>query len=211
MPYFDVHTHSATPNGIVNCYPEDELPESYFSVGIHPWYISDLNQQLALVEEKAKHKNCLAIGECGLDTFSEVDIKLQKIAFRQQIQLANQLNKPLIIHLVKAHTEFFEILKQIEPKVPVILHGFNKKPEVMQQFNRPGFYLSFGEALLKENSKASESLKELGTENYFLETDDSSISIEEVYLQAASVLDISVEALQHLVQKRIESIFHARF
>ena len=102
MPYFDVHTHTAKPNGIVNCYPEAEIPESYFSIGIHPWYISDLNEQLHLLEEKAKHNNCLAIGECGLDSFSEVDIKLQKIAFRQQIQLANQLKKPLIIHLVIA-------------------------------------------------------------------------------------------------------------
>lgn len=211
MSYFDVHTHTATPTGIVNCYPEAEIPDTYFSVGIHPWYISDLNEQLRLIEEKAVHKNCLAIGECVLDTFSEVDIKLQKIAFRQQIQLANQLNKPLMIHLVKAHTEFFEILKQIEPKVPVILHGFNKKPEVMQQFNRPGFYLSFGEALFKENSKASDSLKEMGSENYFLETDDSSISIEEVYLQAASVLNKSTEALQNEIKERIESVFHARF
>ena len=127
--FFDVHTHTATKGGILNVFPTQEVSkDQLFSVGIHPWHLSDLDHQKQSLQTLALNSNCLAIGECGLDRFCDSDFNLQKEVFDFQIDLANQINKPLIIHCVKAFETVLPMLKKV--KVPVILHGFNQKEHI---------------------------------------------------------------------------------
>ena len=152
--FFDVHTHTATKGGILNVFPTQEVSkDQLFSVGIHPWHLSDLDHQKQSLQTLALNSNCLAIGECGLDRFCDSDFNLQKEVFDFQIDLANQINKPLIIHCVKAFETVLPMLKKAI--VPVILHGFNQKEQIHQAcLKQSNIYFSFGTALIKVNSNA---------------------------------------------------------
>ena len=117
IPYYDVHTHRLSVHDdevIIQNIDSKELfsTERYCSVGIHPWKASDLpiSELLSLANEKS----VLAIGECGLDKICNTPLPLQINVFEKQIQLANLLHKPLVIHCVRAHDEVLSCLKKWE-------------------------------------------------------------------------------------------------
>lgn len=147
----------------------------------------------------------LAIGECGLDKVTTTPFDLQQQVFIQQIQWASQIQKPLIIHCVRAYDEVLQLLKAYQPGVPVIFHGFNKSVQLAQQVIHAAHYLSFGEALQKENIQKT--FGELPIEKLFLETDDSDLSIKEIYQLAAKARSISEESLSLQLQKNIVRVF----
>lgn len=75
----------------------------FVSAGIHPWQLKeDFSLQMNQLTKLASSKNVIAIGECGLDRIKGPAIEIQIDAFRAQIDIANRVNKPMILHLVKA-------------------------------------------------------------------------------------------------------------
>lgn len=98
----------------------------------------------AFYEELAKSKKVVAIGECGLDYFHlEGDSKeVQKEAFIAQIELANKVGKPLILHIRNAYQDAYDILKQYA-KVPADVHFFAGTVEEAKLFLDLGYSLSF--------------------------------------------------------------------
>ena len=157
MEFFNLHTHKYTQQNnvleLVNQYPKD-FDESipYYSVGIHPWYIDEqgLDNDLALIESKLKEKNCLAIGECGLDKRIEMPFELQQLVFEKQLLLAQKYSKPVVIHCVAAFEEVIAIKKRSKITIPLIIHGFSKSEQLAKQLVNNGFYLSFGKYLLRK-------------------------------------------------------------
>jgi TatD DNase family protein len=122
--------------------------------------------------------------------------------FQKQIQLAETLQKPLIIHCVKA----YHLLLQLpSPKVPAILHGFNKGPKLAQQLLEKGYFLSFGKALLHPHSSAAQTLATLSGP-FFLETDDAPDTIESIYHAAASLRKLSVDELKACIFANWKSV-----
>jgi TatD DNase family protein len=206
---WDIHTHQQSPNSIVNFIVGKDalIPSGFFSAGIHPWYVSANNQQLLLQELNTLVLNpsCIAIGEAGLDKVCDTPLELQKAVFLTQMDLANKLHKPLIIHCVKAHQEIFD-LKPLG-KTPWILHGFNQKASIGEKALQKGFYLSLGKALLQDGSNASQMLRQMPLEQLFLETDTAEDTIEVVYAQASSLLGLSVEKLATTLQANFEAVF----
>ena len=180
-----------------------------YSVGLHPWYIVEQTWQdeFAIVKEKSHLQNVLAVGEAGLDKVCTTDLTLQQTVFAAHIQLANEVQKPLIVHCVRAHAEVIALLKQVEIKVPVIFHGFNKSRELAQQLITLGYYLSFGKGLEKQTNQ--EVLAALPLDKIFLETDNSTASIAEVYELAASAFQISQDSLSLQLQKNAATVFGA--
>ena len=148
IPYIDIHTHQLQAEKdiiqLLNCIVgKEELPNGICSVGIHPWYINDEKEaQFELLKAYASHENVLAIGECGLDKITETDRNLQVETFEKQIQLANALQKPLILHCVRAYQEVFALLKEQKAGAPVLFHGFKKKAELAQSILQNGYYIS---------------------------------------------------------------------
>ena len=69
----------------------------------------------------------LAVGEAGLDKLAEAPLTLQIEVFEYQARLAEEANKPLIIHLVKAVDELLKLKQKIQPVKPWIIHGFRGK------------------------------------------------------------------------------------
>jgi len=213
--YINIHTHHTKPvEGIIsigNLYKDFDAIEtdSFYSVGLHPWYLAaeTWETQFEVLKEKSRLQNVVAIGEAGLDKVTETDFQLQQTVFSKHIQLANEVQKPLIVHCVRAHAEVIALLKQIPVQVPVIFHGFNKSKELAQQLISLGYYLSFGKGLEKQGLQ--EVMAALPRAKIFLETDNSNASIAEIYTHAAVAFQIDEESLSLQLQKNAATVFGA--
>lgn len=206
--FIDIHTHNSseatTTWQLHNLFPEQEAITNPFSVGIHPWYIADnWQKQMQCVATKASLKSCVAIGECGFDTMIKTPLSLQKEVFETHIEIANKLQKPLLVHCVKAYDELLKIRKKI--KVPIILHDFAKNANLAQQLQQKGFYLSVGKALFRVSF--SNVLPQFDVEKLFFETDDMECQIKEVYEKAAQILSIESIVLQQQIHKNFKKVF----
>ena len=159
-PYINIHTHQIFGKDelfIINLSPERYVDSGYCSVGIHPWYInfSSLEKDLVKLGSLASEKNVLAVGECGLDRLIDVPLDKQEVVFKEQLYIAEQVQKPVIIHCVKAFDSLIRIKKECKITVPLIVHGYNNNQQILLELLKNGFYISFGKALLQEGSNAS--------------------------------------------------------
>ena len=179
-----------------------------FSIGIHPWHIDGNGQeQLSKLKQWITHPHVLAIGECGLDKVCSTDFYLQQEVFTKQILLANSIQKPLVIHCVRAWEEVFSLLKKQEIAVPVIFHGFAKNAVIARRISSEGYYLSFGKAL--QQDRIREILGNIPSDRFFLETDDAALSIKSVYDMATDTLSIDHNSLSLQLQKNAAAVFGA--
>ncbi len=217
-PFINIHIHKPCGEHVLcirNLFPDDfyekkEKHFGYFSVGIHPWYIKDaetLGKQLNVLEELVNHKGCLAIGEAGLDKVTETGWDLQEKAFIEQIRISERSGKPMIIHCVKAWDEILKLRKQEKPTVPWIIHGFNSSEQMARQLLDAGCRLSFGKMIMKPDSKTVNVLMNLKFDDFFLETDDDEIMIEQVYEKASEIRNESIEDLKLQQCNNFELIF----
>ena len=213
MQFFNLHTHKFTNNPsileLVNQYPwEFDASIPQYSIGIHPWYINEerVTSDLKVIEEKLQLKECLALGECGLDKRIEVPMWLQIEVFEKQIALAEQYQKPLVLHLVAAFDELIEIKKRLKISIPIIIHGFSKNENVSKQLLDNGFYLSFGKYLLT-NPDLKEVFQSIPNDKFFLETDTIEETIYEIYALAAAYKGMTIKQMQTQVESNWKSVF----
>lgn len=213
MKFINLHTHQFTNQEhileIVNQYPNEfDATIPNFSVGIHPWKINfeNLANDLQIIEEKLQHDNCMALGECGLDKRIETSLEIQIEIFEKQLFLAQKYYKPVILHCVVAFQEIIAIKKQMNVEVPMIIHGFSKNLQTAKQLLENGFYISFGKYLL-QNPDLELVFKEIPNDRFFLETDSSNYTIEEVYNKAAKYKNVAVSELKAQTQNNFKKIF----
>ncbi len=167
--------------GIVNCGCDGESSKKalemaekfsfvYAAVGIHPGNI-DSGTGLAEIEELAAYKKCVAIGEIGLDYYWTQDNKpLQKELFVAQMELANRLSKPVIVHDREAHADSLELIKKVRPKG--VMHSFSGSPEMARELLDLDFYIGIGGVITFKNAKKlPEVVKMLPDDRILLETD----------------------------------------
>lgn len=209
---FHTHHPSAEALAIINVRAsETKQPgmSQYFSVGIHPWdvHLPDLQAQWAYVEKMSAKPEVVMIGEAGLDLTSRASLSVQAEIFERHCQLAETLQKPLIIHCVRAFSELIQIRKQRKTTVPWIIHGFNANPEIARQLQKYDFYFSLGSALLRSESNASHVLNALPENRFFLETDDADSSIQSIYRAASEILTKPEELLKEEVFTRFRILF----
>ena len=213
MYYFNLHTHIYTNQDnvleLVNQYPQeftDTIPN--YSIGIHPWFIVEdrIEADLAIIESKLKESNCLAVGECGLDKRIEVPFALQQTVFERQLLLAEQYQKPVVIHCVAAFQELIAIKNRLKISVPFIIHGFSKNEQVAKELLANGCYLSFGKYLLRMPQLESVFCA-MPNDQFFLETDTDEQTIQEVYDLAAQYKGLSVLQIQELVNANFRKVF----
>ncbi len=138
-----------------------ELAESYeeifFAVGVHPYDKEKFD--IEYLKDNIKHPKCVAVGECGLDYYrlpetdeeKKLEKQLQKEIFIKQIELANEYNKPLIVHIREASLDSKNILKEYA-KVGGVLHCYNANEGLLELAER-GFYFGIGGVLTFKNAK----------------------------------------------------------
>jgi TatD DNase family protein len=204
LKFFDVHTHllkdKPDTNAVLNVFWQDleNLPQGQpFSLSAHPWYLDSYSA--AEFEQKLQtyidNPLFMAVGECGLDKNTAFNPDFQISVLNEQYKFAEKSGRPMIIHCVRS----FELLLQWQKgkQVKMLVHGFNRKIELLRELIKAGFYLSFGAALFEDKTSLNAALAECTPDRLFLETDDQQkYSIEDIYKKAASILKIDVDKLQ---------------
>ena len=212
--FFNLHTHTSANDRevmeLVNQYPQEfDTSIPLYSIGIHPWHISEarLAADLQVIESKLTETNCLALGECGLDKRIDMPLDQQMPVFEKQLLLAEKYRKPVVLHCVAAYQEVIETRKRVGITVPMIIHGFSKNEQVAASLLDNGFYLSFGKYLLR-NPELEVVFKKVPDDRFFLETDTIEESIRDVYDLAAKYRNVTVGEIQKIINNNVKAVFN---
>lgn len=216
MKYIDIHTHKKQLEtgtiAIRNVFPEndDGNSDGLISIGLHPWYLETTNEKQALqtIEKAIQRPDFAAIGECGIDRVCDTDFDKQQHVFIRQIELSEHYQKPLIVHCVKAYPEVAGIRKEQKARQPWIIHGFNGNEQIISKLIELNCYLSFGHFLLSTETKAARFFPKIPDNQFFLETDESTYSIMDIYKKATQIKNKPMDDMIQQIEINFENIFH---
>ena len=150
----------------------------YAAIGLHPSEVQkerDIN--LSWIYELAKSKKVVAIGEIGLDYYwDKTYVDLQKDFFHKQIEIAKELNLPIIIHSRDAQFDSFEIVSKHSGVIGVF-HCYSGSLEMAERLIKLGYYIGVGGVLTFKNSKEIKRVVEnISIDNILSETDSPYLS-----------------------------------
>lgn len=145
-----------------------------------PENVEKLQEEINEIEKLAKNEKVVGIGEIGLDYYWNKENKeLQKSAFIKQIELANRLELPIVIHTREAVMDTIEILKKYPVNKKGVFHCCPLNPELIKEALKLGFYISFAGPITFKNSKnADEVIRLVPDERMLIETDSPYLSPE---------------------------------
>ncbi|WP_448213000.1 TatD family hydrolase [Colwellia sp. MEBiC06753] len=195
----------------------------YLSCGVHP-----LNQEhvtaIDQLAELSKHERVIAVGETGLDYFYAPETKaLQQDAFVKHIQVAREVNKPLIIHTRDARKDTIDsLIAEKAEQVGGILHCFTESWEMAKQAIDLGFYISFsGIVTFKNAHELREVAKKVPADRFLIETDSPYLApvphrgkqnqpayVVEVAKHLASIRGTSVEQIAEQSSNNFNRLFN---
>jgi len=180
----------------------------FAAVGLHPTDKDAEKFEINAFRELAQHPKVVAIGECGIDMFRRLNVRsstlnsLQKDIFKQQIELAVELNKPLMIHCRDAHDE---VLSMLNSGVRGNVHFFSGNREQAERYLELGFSLSFT-GVITFARQYDEIIKSAPFDRIMVETDSPFVApipyrgqrceplyVKEVAKRIAEIRDISYE------------------
>lgn len=159
----------------------EKFDNVYACVGIHPSDSGEVSKEyVSVIENLAKSKKVVAIGEVGLDYHWEpFDKEKQKQVFCEMCELGVKLNLPVVVHQRDVGSDVLEILKVYAGKLVFVLHCYSESVEMAREFLKIGAYFSFGGTLTyKNNKKAVETVKMLPLDRIFSETDSPYLAPE---------------------------------
>jgi len=142
--------------------------------GLHPVYVNnEYEKELKIVIENLKTNNYVAIGEIGLDKHWDVSfLDKQKIAFQKQIELALELDLPIVIHCREAFDDIYEILLKYNcDKLRGILHCFTGTLGDANKLIDLNFKIGIGGVVTFKNGGLDKFLNKIDIKNIVLETD----------------------------------------
>lgn len=149
-------------------------PNIYSMIGIYPSEAKTYTPEVEeLMTDLAKNQKVVAVGEIGLDYYWDKSfIDLQKEVFIKQIELANKLELPIVVHDREAHKDCFDIIKQYNKSSKVLFHCFSGSVEFMKECTKEGWYIALGGVVTFKNSiKMKEVAIAVPLEKLVLETD----------------------------------------
>lgn len=168
-------------------------------VGIHPW---DAEKGCMLPE----FRECDIIGETGLDYACEVDKTAQERLFRAHLETAERVQKPVVLHVVKAFEQTIRILADYSTE-GVVFHGFIGSEQQAKEALRRGYYLSFGVRSLR-SPKTRQAIASTPLDRLFCETDDNaSLDIADVYAEVAEIKGITIAELERNIYENYKRLF----
>ena len=149
----------------------------YASAGVHPHDAKDApGDYLKQIRDLLQFDKMVAVGEMGLDYFRNISPPdVQKKVFREQMELAQQVNKPIIFHNRDADKDVIKILSEF-PGVVGVAHCFSSDLKTAKVFLDMGFYISFSGNLTFKNSHLPEIAKEIPLDKVMIETDSPFLS-----------------------------------
>ena len=154
------------------------VPQSYLAPGLHPFYIEQHQaQHLQRLEHILQQHHCVAVGEIGLDSFLKQHKQPELFAkqqhyFIEQLVLATQYKKPVLLHIRKAHAETLAILKAQKFKLGGIAHAFSGGAEEAKVLVKLGFKIGITGQITNPNAKKLQQVVHaIGAEHLVIETD----------------------------------------
>jgi len=207
-----------------------KYPQVFYAAGVHPYHHEQYNEEHLL--NYLKDSRCIAVGECGLDYFrlpknaneKEIEKEAQKRVFKAQIQLAIEVQKPLIVHVREASQDSFDLLQEFAANRVCggVLHCFNAS-EALLPLAKANFYFGIGGVLtFKNEKKLGEVLPQIPKDRLIFETDAPYLTPHPyrgkrnepaytamVVQKAADILAMSVEELEELSTQNATTLFKA--
>ncbi|MCH5315019.1 MAG: TatD family hydrolase [Eubacterium sp.] len=200
----------------------DKYDFLYFASGFHPECLEGATlDDLRIIKEYAKDKKCVAIGEIGLDYHWMSSTKeVQQEFFRTQIELAKEMDLPVIVHDREAHGDTLDILKDTKPKG--VVHCFSGSKEMAKEIIRLGMYIGLNGVVTFSNARKSlEVAKEIPIERLVLETDcpylaptpfrgkrNNSAYIAYTAQKIAEVLDMDTQELLNITEANAKRLYN---
>ncbi len=193
----------------------------YAVIGVHPIDIAEYSEEVEKeLELLGKNPKVVAIGEIGLDYHWMTEPKeIQQERFKSQLELAERLNKPVVIHTRDAMEDTVNILKEY-PNITGVIHCYPGSLETAKQLV-DRFYLGIGGTLTFKNSKkAVEVVKDIPLDRIVIETDcpyltpepfrgkrNEPIYVEYVAKKIAEIKEISVEDVTKITTENAKKLY----
>lgn len=210
VPYVDFHTHQRV-GGECEVLNVDALDAEAieracvaglpFSAGVHPWRADATEEQLRdaclRIEQCALAGGFVAIGECGLDWVSNVAREAQVVVFERQLELANRLSVPVVLHCVRAFEEVMSALKRKSVK-RAVFHSFIGSVQQAERVVHEGYFCSFSPRSLA-SARTCEAIRGVAPSAMLIESDESAVPIAAVYERVAELRGCSIEELRQIV------------
>lgn len=199
-----------------------KIPHVFAICGISPNDINEnVESELKEIEQIAKEEKNVAIGEIGLDYYWNKDNKeLQKEVFIKQIEIANKLNLPIVIHTRDAAMDTLKILKEHPVAKKGVFHCCPLNQELIKEGLKLGFYISFSGNVTFKNAKSAGCIELVPMDRILIETDspyltpepyrgktNTSINVKLVAKKIAEVKGITIEEVAKATRENAKTIF----
>ena len=191
--------------------------------GVHPLDLDDEPFDYHRLLTLANHPKVVAIGETGLDYYYSIENKaLQQSVFAQQIDIAKQLNKPVIVHTRCAREDTLQILADNHAeKCGGVLHCFTENQEMADRALEMGFYISISGIITFKNAEAlRDVVRNVPLDRLLVETDSPYLApvpyrgkenqpayVREVCEYVATLKGVSVEEFAQITTQNVERLF----
>ncbi len=191
----------------------EELAQNHNGIhpafGLHPWVAEEALHSDSLRQRLLACK-AVAVGEIGLDyKIEKVDRRRQEQILRAQLDLAVELDLPVLLHCRGAFEELISILSEYAPRLRGVVHAFSRGPQLLQRFLDLGLYVAFGGAITRPKAKRPRRSAQLAPmERILLETDAPSIGLDGVLpeqVEPQHIADIA-QSLAEIRNEPIETI-----
>jgi TatD DNase family protein len=209
----------------------DGQPHWHAAAGVHPWWVSkncqedeecinevQLNSALA---EHLQQYRCIAVGECGLDAAIATPLEKQITVFKTQLEVASDLQLPLILHVHRAHNEVLKLLKQYPLPRGGVVHAFSGSEQMAMDYWKMGFYLGVGGTITYSRAaKTRKTVTRMPLESLILESDapdmplsgrqgqrNSPENLPLIAAELAALRGISLQEIASATRKNTEILF----
>lgn len=201
-----------------------KYPYVYAAAGVHPSDTDELDEKkFEWLKEQCKYEKVVAVGEIGLDYYwDEPDRKIQKKWFEKQLDLAIEINKPVIIHSRDAAQDTYDILmKKNVGKLGGVIHCYSYSADMALEYVKMGFYIGVGGVVtFKNGKKLKETVEAIPIEKIVLETDcpylspepnrgkrNSSLNLTYVANEIAQIKNISYEEVVDITLNNAKKLY----
>lgn len=195
----------------------------YAAVGLHPDEVGVLDdEKFAFLKQQCQKEKVVAVGEIGLDYYWDtVSHDLQQTWFIKQLEVARELNLPVIVHSRDAAEDTLRIMKEYAQGLSGVIHCFSYSKELAQEYVKMGFHIGVGGVVtFKNGKKLKEVVESIPLESILLETDcpylapephrgkkNSSLYLSHVVQAIAEIKGISCEEVETQTELNAKRLF----
>ena len=202
----------------------EQYPFMYGSMGVHPGETGELNEEKFLwLREQCAVDKVVAVGEIGLDYhWKEPEVSVQKLWFERQMELAREVNLPVIIHSREAARDTLDIMQALHAgEIGGVIHCFSYTKEIAREYLQMDYYFGIGGVITFQNAKKlKEAVEYIPMDRILLETDspylapephrgkrNSSLNLPYIAKEIAAIKGISYEDVVRITEENAERLF----